>query len=661
MPTALAGAGPLAPVRTGLLRPVPLAGVRLTGGLLAARQEANGTAAVPSGRQRLEAAGNLDNLRLAAGTGTGAFRGPIFMDSDVYKWLEAAAWEYARRPSTALLDAQREITALVAAAQRPDGYLNSAIQAGGHGERYADLPWSHEHYCAGHLMQAAVAQSRCTGDRALLDVAIRFADHLHATFGSDRRHDVDGHPVVEMGLVELYRETGDRRYLDLAGYFVDARGHGLMLGYGQEPTYFSDRVPVREQTTVEGHAVRAVYLAAGAADVALETGDAGLLAVLGRQFADMLATKTYLTGGLGSRWDREAFGDPYELPPDRAYAETCAAIGGVQWAWRMLLATGEPRYADAAERMLLNGLLAGVSLTGTEYFYVNPLHHRSGAHADENRSPAHGRRGWFDCACCPPNVMRMLAGLGGHIATTDAGGLQIQLYATGTVEAAVGGGTARLAVETGYPWDGRVRVRVEAAPAEPWTLSMRVPGWADGATIAVRGGEQAADGATIAVDGAEQAAERGMQAVEAGSYATVRRSWRSGDTVELTLPMPVRVVAADPRVDAVRGCVALERGPLVYAVEEADLPAGVQVDDLSLDPAAGIRVEHRDDLLGGVTVISATGRVRPHETASWPYPAADADRNPAGAEVEIRAVPYFAWANRGIDAMRVWLPRSGER
>jgi uncharacterized protein len=602
--------GPVAPTpdAIGRLRPVPSA--RIDGGLLAARQRANAEAAVPSGPPRLTDAGNLDNLRIAAGSGTGERRGPVFMDSDVYKWLEAAAWEYARHPSPALLAAQREITAVVAAAQQSDGYLNSMVD-----ERYTDLPWSHEHYCAGHLIQAAVAQVRATGDRELLDVAVRFADHLVATFGPDRRHDVDGHPIIETALVELYRETGRPEYLDLARYFVDARGHGLIKRYGFEPTYFSDRVPVREQTTVEGHAVRAVYLAAGAADVAVETGDKELLGALETQFAHMLATKTYLTGGLGSRWDREAFGDEYELPPDRAYAETCAAIGGFQWAWRMLLATGDPGYADAAERMLLNGLLAGVSLSGDEYFYVNPLQLREHAHADENRSPAHGRRGWFDCACCPPNVMRTLASLGNYLATSDPDGVQIQLYADSTIEAA----GVRLEVRTDYPWDGAVRIRVAETPEQEWTLSLRVPGWAQGAEV---------DGAPV----------------EAGGYATVRRRWRAGDTVELTLPMAVRVTGADERIDAVRGCVAIERGPLVYAVED---PAA---DDFRLASVGD--AEHRPDLLEGVTTVRLAGTVRDHERRPWPY----AKSPDASRTATVDAVPYFAWANRGVGPMRVWLP-----
>jgi len=610
----------------------------VTGGFWADRQRANRETAIPSGQERLESAGNLDNLRIAAGTATGEARGPIFMDSDVYKWLEAAAWEYGRQPSGELLQAQRAVTEIVAAAQQPDGYLDSVVQIEGKG-RYRDLPWSHEHYCAGHLFQAAVAQVRCTGDRGLLDVAIRLANHLVETFGEDRRHDVDGHPVVEMGLVELYRETGNRSYLELARYFVEARGHGLMESYGKEPTYFSDRVPVREQTTVEGHAVRAVYLAAGAADVAVELEDAELLKALTRQFAHMLATKTYVTGGLGARWDWEAFGDPYELPADRAYAETCAAIGGVQWAWRMLLATGDPVYADAAERMLHNGFLAGVSLGGAEYFYVNPLQHRDGAHPDENRSPAHGRRGWFDCACCPPNIMRMLSSLDGYLATSDDDGVQLHLYASSEVSAAVGGGAAKLSVETDYPWDGRVRVQVQESPEAEWTLSLRAPGWAEGATLTVDGEQQP---------------------VTAGAYATVRRAWSAGDVVELVLPMAVRLTEADERVDAVRGCVAIERGPIVYAVEQADQPDGVLVDDLRLDVSAPLETEHRPDLLAGVTVVRAGGRPQAHTAQPWPYrPATTAAAQPQQAEeVPVTAVPYFAWANRGIGPMRVWVPRA---
>ena len=467
-----------------LLRPLAPGHVTIDAGLWRRTADANRSAAIPEGLEQLEKAGNLRNLEIAAGQAEGEAIGPIFADSDVHKWLEAAAWEYAREPDEKLLADQLRVTALLAAAQADDGYLDSVPMLRDV-PRYSDLPWSHELYCAGHLFQAAVAQVRGTGHTELLDVAVKLADHLVATFGDGegQLREVDGHPVVEMGLVELYRETGTRAYLDLAKWSVEARGTGIIEGHGKAPTYFSDRVKVREATTVEGHAVRAVYLGAGAADVAIETGDAELLAALDTQYRSMERSKQYVTGGLGARWEGESFGDPYELPTDRGYAETCAAIGGVQWAWRMLLATGEARYADQIERMLLNGFLAGVSLSGTEYFYVNPLQLRSDAHAEEDRSPAHGRRSWFSCACCPPNIMRTVSSLTGYLATADGPSLQLHQYAAGTVSAPLDGGTLRLRVDTRYPDEGQIALHVEEAPDGEVTLALRVPAWADGATL----------------------------------------------------------------------------------------------------------------------------------------------------------------------------------
>ncbi|MDM7890766.1 glycoside hydrolase family 127 protein [Curtobacterium caseinilyticum] len=640
-------------------RPLPTGAARITGGTWALRQERNGRDAVRSGHHQLDAAGNFRNLRIAAGDEQGEAVGPVFMDSDVTKWLEAVAWEYGRAPADDLLELQREVTALYARAQAEDGYVDSVQQVRGGGERYTDLKWSHEMYCAGHLYQAAVAQHRATGDTALLDVAVRNADHLVRTFGpgADRTQDIDGHPVVEMGLVELYRETGTRAYLDLAHWFVDARGHGIIERAGGEPTYFSDRVPVREATTVEGHAVRAVYLAAGAVDVAIETGDSELLAASERQFADMMSTKAFITGGLGARWDWEAFGDPYELPTDRGYAETCAAIGGIQWAWRLLLATGRPVYADAIERLLWNAFLAGVSLAGTEYFYVNPLQHRDGAHRDENRSPAHGRRGWFDCACCPPNIMRTFASLDGYLATETDGGLQVHQYATAEV--------GPVSIETGYPHDGRVVVTV--TQDGPLALGLRIPAWSDTTTVTGAGGAASPAPGTLHV---------------------VERVWTAGDTIELVFDTTPHRYVADTRIDAARGQVAVERGPLVYAVEQAD-QQGFTVDDLTVDAHAAITEERRDDLLDGVVTLRVSGHApATHEQPAWPYrrldqpggathltdaptvrdgagstTAADVDDATTGlpsgggsTAVTAVAVPYYAWANRGPAPMRVWLP-----
>ncbi|WP_432514498.1 glycoside hydrolase family 127 protein [Kineococcus sp. SYSU DK001] len=638
-------AGPTAPTAPAAptaaasvtLHPVPLGASRTTSGFWFDRMQANRRQAIRTGYEKLESAGNLRNLRIAAGAEDGEAKGPIFMDSDVYKWLEAAGWELGREPDEEILGWIREITDVVAAAQAPDGYLDSVQQVRGKGERYVDLPWSHEHYCAGHLFQAAVAVHRGTGETGLLDVAVKLADHLVATFGPGKVEEVDGHPVVEMGLVELYRETGTQAYLDLARWFVDARGTGIIERlHGKEPTYFSDRVPVREQTSPEGHAVRAVYLTAGAADVAAETGDTGLLDALARQWEGMVASKTYVTGGIGSRWDWEQFGDHYELGPERAYAETCAAIGSVQWTWRMLLATGEARYADLVERTLYNAFLPGVSLAGTEYFYVNALQLRHGAFAEEERSVAHGRRPWFDCACCPPNIMRTLSSLDAYVATSSDEGVQLHQFTTGTVEAA---GTA-LSVTTDYPWDGTVRVEVTATPGE-FELALRVPAWAEGATATVNGEAVPAT---------------------AGEYLRVRRAFAVGDVVELVLPMTVRVVEADPRVDAARGCVVVERGPLVYAVEQTDLPADLPADDVRVRVAElrQATAEHRPDLLEGVTVL----RLPVHAAlaaATGPLyrPAGDEPAPQAAQEtLHVPAIPYYAWANRDLGAMRVWLPRA---
>ncbi|GAB3799174.1 glycoside hydrolase family 127 protein [Humibacter antri] len=617
--TATYRPGPVKPRASTTLRPLALSDVRLRDGFWLDRQLANRDVSIPDGLRQLHDAGNLrnfeiaaDRLHAAAETQTETI-GPIFADSDVYKWLEAAAWEYGREPSDRLLADQLAITELVAAAQEPDGYLNTVVRLR-EGERYAHPERNHEHYCAGHLIQAGVAQKRTTGRDDLLDVAVRVADHLVREFGprstTGSAGDVDGHPVIETALVELYRETGKRDYLELAEWFVDARGHQTLERFGGNSTYLSDRLPVREATTVEGHAVRAVYLATGAADVAIETSDSELLATLGRQYDHMATTKQYLTGGLGSRWDGEAFGDPYELPPDRAYAETCAAIGAVQWAWRMLLTTGEAPYADQIERMLFNGFLAGVSLRGGDYFYVNPLQVRHEAHPDDERNPKNGRLRWFGCACCPPNIMRMLSSLGGYLATSSDDGVQLHQFAPSTVRATTVAGDVELTVDTAYPWNGDVHITVTEAPAAPITLSLRVPSWAAGATL---------DSADVAP----------------GGYATITRVFSPGDALELVLPLTPRVTRPNPRVDAVRGSVAAERGPLVYAFEDADQADGVVLDDVAIAANTLTEAPAPELVPGlvGVSVRTVDGRA-------------------------LIGIPYFAWANRGGDDMRVWLPEA---
>ncbi|SEF16133.1 glycoside hydrolase family 127 protein [Streptomyces sp. Ag109_O5-10] len=627
-------AGPVRPTpdaRTAL-RP---AAVTVDGGFWHDRRATNARVSLPQGPDLLESAGNLHNLRLAAGTAEGVFRGAYpFVDTDVYKWLEAASWQLAAEDDGSLSAEVGRIITLVAAAQQPDGYLNTWFQLVKGGARYQDLRWGHELYCAGHLIQAAVAHHRSTGRPELLDVARRFADHIDSVFGlpgSGRPVDgIDGHPEVETALVELYRETGERRYLDLAGYFVDRRGHGLLDG----DAYCQDRVPLRAATDVEGHAVRQLYLLAAAADLAAETGDAGLRAAGERLWHAMTTTKTHLTGGLGAHHDQEEFGDPYELPNERAYCETCAAIASVQWSWRMALLTGEARYSDLIERTLYNGFLAGVSLDGERWLYVNPLQVRDG-HTDTGGDQSARRTRWFRCACCPPNVMRLLASLEHYLASGDEQGLQIHQFVTGTYAT----DRVRVRAETDYPWHGTIAFTVEETPSdEPWTLSLRIPGWCR--EFRVRCGEETYD--SPADDG----------------WLRLSRTWAPGDLVVLELALEPRLTTADPRVDAVRGCVAIERGPLVHCLEQVDHPGG-GLDDVVLDLSRPLAVKHRPDLLGGVTTVVAAGRRRRiPDRGWWPYATATDPAEPGDEPVELTAIPYHVWANREDGSMRVWLPTS---
>ncbi|HWG14609.1 MAG TPA: beta-L-arabinofuranosidase domain-containing protein [Streptosporangiaceae bacterium] len=622
--------GPVDPTpeaRTAL-RPLPLGDAPITGGLWAERQRVNRETTVPVGLRQLEAAGSLENFKAAAAGQHGTYHGRVFQDGEVYKWLEALAWEQTRGEDPRFAAWQREVTGLIRDAQAPDGYLNTFEQVtGDDDDRFRDLAVNHEIYNVGTLTQAAVAQVRSGHDDGLITIAQRAVAQLGQTFGPGQRDGVCGHPQIEMALTELFRLTGDPDDLALARYFTEARGHGLLAPVGLDrfrgSTFYSDRIPVRDTTVPEGHAVRAVYLASGATDVAIEADDAELLAALRGQWQAMTETKMYLTGGLGAHWDGESFGDPFELPTSRAYAETCAAIGSVQWAWRLLLATGEAGYADLIERTLYNAILPGVSLSGDRFFYVNALQLRGDAPAaEEPKVVANGRQPWFPTSCCPTNVTRTLSSLEHYFTTSSADGLQVHQYAPMRVRTTVGGEPVELDVATEYPWDGTVEFEVRAAaPAAPWTLSLRIPAWAAGAELAVNG-RSAGEGA------------------EPGRYAQLRRQWSPGDVVTLTLPMPPRLTRPDERIDAVRGCAAIERGPLVYCIEQADQDA--LVDEVRIEDGPMTAVAE-PGLLGGVTVVEAPGR---------------ASGSPEAAAVTLRAVPYFSWANRDIGAMRVWIPRA---
>ncbi|HSZ43397.1 MAG TPA: beta-L-arabinofuranosidase domain-containing protein [Trebonia sp.] len=661
--------GPAVPTKSSITvqRPLDGPGARLTGGLLHDWQRRNAAASMPLALRHLETAGNLDNLRLAlrvaedsAAPDSSAavpaapepgqpgqpggpakpenprrlhnlgpvdpipglgYQGPVFMDSDVHKTLEAIGWELAGRPDPALADFAARTIGLLGQVQRPDGYLNSYVQVSGE-PRYSRLAMSHEMYCAGHLIQAAIALSRSDPDgapaRDALAIATRLADHLVREFGGQAKA-LDGHPVIETALVELYRETGTRAYLDLAAQFVDQRGHGLAGDSGLGRRYLQDHEPVRDSVTVVGHAVRALYLEAGVTDVATETQDAELLASSARRWDDMVAAKTYLTGGNGSRHVDEGFGDRFELPPDRAYNETCAAIASFQWSWRLLLATGDAKYADLMERVLYNGFAASIAAEGDRFFYVNPLQRREDHF--EKDDPGR-RREWFSCACCPPNIMRLLASLHHYLAATDGDTLYVHQYAT----ARLSGAELDVELTTGYPWTGEVTIRVLGAPAEERELALRIPAWCSSASWSVN------DSPSRSRD-------------SASPYLRLRRVWSPGDELRLSLDMTPRWTRPDPRVDAARGCVAIERGPLVYCFEQAD--QGVRLDEVAVTTSVPLteRETSADGIGGTIQVIAHAVPV------SGP---ADAAADGAGATVV--AIPYFQWDNRGPGTMRVWIP-----
>lgn len=620
------GVGPVDPVAPVIMNPLPFDAVRLSGGVLGALQRDNGAVSIPRGADHLEDQGawaNFDDV--ATGHAAAAYHGPCFEDGEAYKWLEAVAWEAARTGDQACLDWLAGYSERIGAAQAADGYLNTYVQAGQRPQRYERLAWDHEIFNNGALIQSAVAQFRATGADGLLDVARRAADHLDRTFGPGRRQGTCGHPLIEMALVELYRATGEHRYLDLAEFFVDVRGHDLIdPDHGFGDAYHSDRIPVRQTTIPEGHAVRAIYLAAGATDLAIERQDQELLEQLKLQWQNMVEQKMYLTGGLGSRWEGEAFGDPYELPSDRSYAETCAAIAGIQWSWRLLLATGEARYADLIERQLYNAVLPGLGLDGDSYFYANALQLRDDAVASDSRMAAAGRQHWFGCSCCPTNLMRTLASLHAYVATSTDDTLQVHQYAAGTVRTELPAGEIMITVATDYPWRGEIMITIDESADDPWALALRIPAWAEGATV--RAGED-------------------EWAAPPGEYHSIERTWRQGDTVVLRLPDTPRVITGRHRVDATRGCVAIERGPLVYAFEQVDQDQGVAVDDLVLT-STELSDEFVDDLLGGVPQVLARARTL------------DLSDGRAGPETTVRAVPYFRWANRELGPMRTWVPIS---
>ncbi len=618
--------------------PVPFTGVHVEGGFWAPRMEANRTVTVPYCFRKCEETGRISNFAKAGGLMDGKFEGIYFNDSDVFKIVEGACYTLALQPDPDLDAYLDKLVALFAAAQEDDGYLYTARTidpenpGGAAKERWGNIMFNHELYNVGHMYEAAVAHYLVTGKRTFLDVAIRNADLIDRTFGPGKREEPPGHEEIEVGLVKLYRVTSDERYLRLAKFFIDARGNEQ--GHKLYGLYFQDHKPVFEQDEAVGHAVRAGYLYSGMADVAALTGEPAYIAAIDRLWENIVGRKMYVTGGIGARHEGESFGENYELPNRTAYCETCAAIAMALWNHRMFLLHGEAKYLDVLERILYNGFLSGVSMTGDTFFYVNPL-----------EAVSHARSPWFDCSCCPSNVVRFLPSIPGFACAQRDGHLYVGLYIAGTANVKMGGASVQLRQTTEYPWDGAIRVEVTPESPANFALCLRVPGWCAGRPIPsdlYRYFDAAPGDITLRVNG-----ETVPLDIQDG-FARIARTWQSGDVVELTLPMPVRRVLCNEAVEANRGRVALERGPVVYCAERVDNGGHalniVLADDIPLEAA------YRGDLLNGVMTITGN--------AGGLYRTGD-----GGVEQRMQpfmAVPYYAWAHRGPGEMAVWLARTPE-
>ena len=635
-------------------KPVPFTDVKLTDAFWAPRLETNRTVTIPHNFAQSEETGRIRNFELAAAALAGAADGTYcsrypFDDSDVFKVIEAASYALATHADPELESYVDGLIANIAAAQEPDGYLYAARTIGGPPpqpwlgeERWSHLYMSHELYNVGHLYEAAVAYYEATGKTSLLDVARKSADLVAREFGPGKRTNPPGHQEIEIGLVKLYRATGVRKYLDLAKFFIDARGQTENripyrrsaredrdeLLYGE---YAQDHVPFVEQTTAVGHAVRAGYMYAAAADIAALTGDRAYIAALERIWADVVGTKLYVTGGIGAAGSWEGYGPPYRLPNVSAYAETCANIATFLWNSRMQRLGLDAKYADVMERILYNGVLSGISLSGDRFFYPNPL----ASFGQHERTP------WFSCACCPPNVARILASVPGYFYAATDDTVYVNLFAQGTAKVRAGRTELEIVQTTGYPWSGEIRIELRPASPAALTLAVRIPGWAMNTPVPsdlYTYTEPAAAPPVLKVNG-----EPVDLQVEKG-YALLARTWRPGDLVELSLPMPVRRVASHEAVEANRGRIAVERGPLVYCAEWPDNDG--RVANLILPDGAALAAEHRPDLLGGVTVITGQAEA-----------VSERGGRIVVEEKPVTLIPYYAWAHRGKGEMAVWLAR----
>ncbi|OGD24705.1 MAG: six-hairpin glycosidase [Candidatus Aminicenantes bacterium RBG_13_63_10] len=628
--------------------PVEFTKVKLMDEFWAPRLETNLTVTIPFALKKIEETGRVDNFRKAARLMPGAHSGKRYNDSDVFKVMEGAAYSLSLRPDPALKKKLDDLIQIIGQAQEPDGYLYTARTIdpkkpaqGSGSERWSNLRVSHELYNMGHMYEAAAAHFQATGERSFLDIALRNADLLVRTFGPGLRRGFPGHQEIEIGLAKLYRLTGEKKYLDLAKFFLDERGRyhqgdaypesSPFRIYNSEK-YLQNHKPVLEQTEAVGHAVRAAYMYAGMADVAALGGYPEYVQAIDRIWANVVGRKMYLTGGIGSRGEGEAFGADYDLPNARAYAETCASIGNALWNQRLFLLHGDGRYVDVLERVLYNGLISGVSLGGDLFFYQNPLESKGG----------YGRSPWFEVACCPGNIARFLPSIPGYVYALGERTLYINLFVKNEATIEVNGVKVDVIVETRYPWLGSVQIVLRPRRPVKFTLAVRMPGWTRNEPVPsglYRFLDKSSETPAIWVNHKRVALN-----VEKG-YAPLKRKWMRGDTVDMILPMPIRRVLADDRVKDDQGRVALQRGPIVYCVEAADNQG--QALNLALPDSSRLQVFFRADLLRGIQFIQGK--------------AVRADSAPADPskpkKMTFVAVPYAVWANRGPNAMAVWMPR----
>lgn len=545
--------------------------------------------------------GRIRNFENAA-KGMGEHSGIFFDDSDVYKALEGIAYSLINNPNPELEKKADEWIDKFAAAQQPDGYINTYYTLTGLDKRWTNMD-KHEMYCAGHMIEAGVAYYQATGKRKLLDVCIRMADHMMSIFGPGKRHWVPGHEEIELALVKLYQTTGEEKYLDFANWLLEERGHG----YGSkgsegdwDPVYYQDDKPVREMTDIGGHAVRCMYLYCGMADVAALKQDSGYIVAMHRLWDDVVLRNMYVTGGIGSSRHNEGFTEDYDLPNIDAYCETCASVGMVYWNQRMNQLTGDSKYVDVLERSMYNGALAGISLAGDRFFYVNPLESKGDHH----------RQAWYGCACCPSQISRFLPSIGNYVYGTSQNALWVNLYVGNQTKIQQDGIDATVTQETDYPWNGDVKLTVTTNQPLKKEIRLRIPGWCKEYAVTVNG--------------------KPVKMQIKKGYAILDRTWQSGDAIDLHMDMPVEIVSADPRVKQDIGKRAVQRGPLVYCLEEVDNPKGF--DRLDLTATTTFDPQFKPDLLNGVMAIDAKNSTQ-----------------------TLHLIPYYTWDNRTAGKMKVWI------